>query len=278
MESWGSWGPGNGRTRLSFVRELFTLAMMQARPGRGAWTLAPKAALRYLHEPSLVVLRVELRRPTAARAVFLPVAGLVGLVRDGAADPAPPQASAVLPGGIRLVGAHVMRPRARPARPKTRDTDLVQDALPPELTDAVRPCRVQPLGLGFVQLVGQIKYSLEGVLAGALCTPRSVSVRAQTWVMCPLAWHQARPVVVSGGPRPGDVCRGVRTLDRRLRVEALCSGGGSVCPTFSHRPRRCSRRRCSGLARSADPVVDKARAARVRARGEALSSSHEMAP
>lgn len=79
--------------------------------------------------PGLVVLRVELWRPTATRAAFLAVTGLVGFVRDGAPDPAPPQVSAILPGGVRLVGAHAIWPGARPARPKTRDTDLVQDRL-----------------------------------------------------------------------------------------------------------------------------------------------------
>lgn len=79
--------------------------------------------------PSLVVLWVELRRPAAARSALLAVACLVGLVRDGAAGPAPPQVSAVLPRGVRLVGAHTIGSGARPARPKTRDTDLVQDRL-----------------------------------------------------------------------------------------------------------------------------------------------------
>ncbi len=43
--------------------------------------------------------------------------------------PLPPQVSAVLPGGVRLVGAHPTWPGTRPARPETRDTDLVQDRL-----------------------------------------------------------------------------------------------------------------------------------------------------
>jgi hypothetical protein len=50
----------------------------------------------------LAVPGVELRRTAAERAALLAVAGLVSLVRDGAADAAPPQVGAVLPGGVRL--------------------------------------------------------------------------------------------------------------------------------------------------------------------------------
>ncbi|GAA1281699.1 hypothetical protein GCM10009646_81140 [Streptomyces aureus] len=54
--------------------------------------------------PSLVVLGVGLGRPAAASAESLAVAGLVGLVRDGAANPASAQVGAVLAGGVRLIG------------------------------------------------------------------------------------------------------------------------------------------------------------------------------
>ncbi|MEV6507754.1 hypothetical protein AB0M61_16715 [Streptomyces sp. NPDC051642] len=80
----------------------------------GRWAAASKFVVSRGHGPvspaavdaaldrvlSLVALRVELRWLAAARAAVFAVAGLVGLVRDGAADPAPPQVSAVLPGGV----------------------------------------------------------------------------------------------------------------------------------------------------------------------------------
>jgi hypothetical protein len=44
-------------------------------------------------------------------------------------DPAPPQVGAVATGCVRLVGPHSVWSGARPARPKTRNTDLVQDSL-----------------------------------------------------------------------------------------------------------------------------------------------------
>lgn len=79
--------------------------------------------------PSLVVRQVELRRPTAAGAAFLAVAGLVGLVRDGAADTASAQVGAVLAGGVRLVGTHSIGASTRPARPQPGDPDAAQEDL-----------------------------------------------------------------------------------------------------------------------------------------------------
>ncbi|GGT59951.1 hypothetical protein GCM10010271_73980 [Streptomyces kurssanovii] len=73
--------------------------------------------------PLAVVNRVELRRPAAERAAFLPVAGLVGLVRDGAADTAPSQVGAVLARGVRLVRADPSWPSAGPARPQPGNPD-----------------------------------------------------------------------------------------------------------------------------------------------------------
>lgn len=52
-----------------------------------------------------VVDRVEARRPATAGAPLPAVAGLVGLVGNGAADPASAQVGAVLAGGVRLVRA-----------------------------------------------------------------------------------------------------------------------------------------------------------------------------
>src|SRR5690348_8625761 len=60
------------------------------------------------HVSRLVVLGVELRRTAAERAALLAVAGLVSLVRDGAADAAPPQVGAVLPGGVRLAAVMLL--------------------------------------------------------------------------------------------------------------------------------------------------------------------------
>jgi hypothetical protein len=49
--------------------------------------------------PGLVILGIELRRTTATRAALLAVAGLIGLVWDGAADTAPSQIGTVIAGG-----------------------------------------------------------------------------------------------------------------------------------------------------------------------------------
>src|SRR4051794_9794205 len=80
--------------------------------------------------PLRVVRRVELRRPAAAGAAFLAVAGVVGLVRDGAADTASAQVGAVLAGGMRFVGADPIGANTRrPARPQPGDPDAAQDDL-----------------------------------------------------------------------------------------------------------------------------------------------------
>ncbi len=66
--------------------------------------------------------RVERGRAAAGAALVLAVADLVGLLRDGAADPAPPQVGAVGAGAVGLIGQHPVRPGARvpAARPGTR--------------------------------------------------------------------------------------------------------------------------------------------------------------
>ncbi len=54
------------------------------------------------------------------------VARLVGLVRNGAADPAAPQVSAVLAGGVRLVSPHAMWTDAWPGPARCGHSDLLQ--------------------------------------------------------------------------------------------------------------------------------------------------------
>lgn len=73
-----------------------------------------------------VVDRVEMRRPAAAGAEPLAVACLVGLVRDGAADPAAAQVGAVPAGGVRLVSTHPIGANAWPARPNAGHADPLQ--------------------------------------------------------------------------------------------------------------------------------------------------------
>lgn len=73
-----------------------------------------------------VVGRVEARRPTVAGAELLAVACLVGLVGDGAEDPAAAQAGAVPAGGVRLVGPYPIGTNEWPARPDAGHANLLQ--------------------------------------------------------------------------------------------------------------------------------------------------------
>lgn len=65
---------------------------------------------------SLLYRVATARRATAGGAELSAVARLVGLVRDGASDPAAAQESAVSAGGIRLVGPHAIGADAWPTR------------------------------------------------------------------------------------------------------------------------------------------------------------------
>src|ERR1700750_2360260 len=83
-------------------------------PGaHAAVALAPaNAALHGV--AALVIVGVEGGRAAAGPAPVLPVADLVGLLRDGAPDPAPPQVSAVGAGAVGLVRPHPAWPGAGP--------------------------------------------------------------------------------------------------------------------------------------------------------------------
>lgn len=77
--------------------------------------------------PLAVVDRIEAWRPASAGAKLPAVARLVGLVRDGAADPETTQVGPVpVGGGVRLVGADSIWSDAGPARPETRHADSLQ--------------------------------------------------------------------------------------------------------------------------------------------------------
>src|SRR5260221_9232498 len=79
----------------------------------GAVALEPADAA--FHSVALLVqFRVERGRAAPAAAPLLAVAGLVGLLRDGATDPAPPQVHAVGAGTVRLVRQHPVPPGAGP--------------------------------------------------------------------------------------------------------------------------------------------------------------------
>ena len=96
------WPPRRGHGRLVADRELVVPR------GRGTVPFEViDAALDRV--PSLVVLRVALRRTAAAGAEFPSVAGLVGFVREGAANATSAQVGAVLPGGVRLISTHPPR-------------------------------------------------------------------------------------------------------------------------------------------------------------------------
>ncbi|MFE0582542.1 hypothetical protein [Streptomyces sp. NPDC058874] len=73
-----------------------------------------------------VVDRVEAWRPASAGAELSTVARLVGLVRDGAADPVAAQVGAVLAGALALSGPHPIGADAWPARPDVGHADLLQ--------------------------------------------------------------------------------------------------------------------------------------------------------
>lgn len=73
-----------------------------------------------------VVGRVEMRRPCAGEAKFSAVARLIGLVRDGAADPAPAQVGAVPAGGVCLVRSDPISTDAWAARPDAGHSDLLE--------------------------------------------------------------------------------------------------------------------------------------------------------
>jgi hypothetical protein len=84
--------------------------------GHGPVALKPgDAALHGVAQ--LVQLRVERGRPTARAALVLAVPDLVGLLRDRAPDPAPPEVNAVGAGAVGLAGQHPVRPGPRPSAP-----------------------------------------------------------------------------------------------------------------------------------------------------------------
>src|SRR5260370_42310967 len=74
----------------------------------------------------LVQFGVEGWRAAAGAALVLAVAGLVGLVWDGAPDPPSPQGGAVSPGTPSLIIQHPPRPRAGTAPPTPGPPEAVQ--------------------------------------------------------------------------------------------------------------------------------------------------------
>lgn len=77
----------------------------------------------------LVVLLVEGRRPTAPTPELLSVANLVGLLRDGALDPASAQVGAVGARAVGFVGADLVRFGAWPSWPGAGNADAFEDWL-----------------------------------------------------------------------------------------------------------------------------------------------------
>lgn len=65
----------------------------------------------------------------AQECVSVAVGGLVALLRDRAADAALAQVGTVRAGAVRLVGANLVRPGTRTARPEPRHPDTAQDHL-----------------------------------------------------------------------------------------------------------------------------------------------------
>jgi hypothetical protein len=77
----------------------------------------------------LVVLFVEDGWPTASGAELFAVANLVGLLRDGAPDPAPAQVGAVRARAVGFVGTNSGRCGARSSATGARDADTFEDRL-----------------------------------------------------------------------------------------------------------------------------------------------------
>lgn len=107
-----------------------------------------------------IVNQVEARRPACAGSELPAVARLVGLVRDGAADPAAAQVGPVLTGGVGLVGPHAVGADAWPARPDAGHADLLQHGFELRRVPALpggHHDRHGPLALldGQVQLAGE---------------------------------------------------------------------------------------------------------------------------
>jgi hypothetical protein len=153
--------------------------------------------------PSLVVLRVELRRTAAAGAAFPSVAGLVGLVRDGAANATSAQLGAVLPGGVRLISAHPPRPGARSAGPQPGHPDAAQDNLElrgvPALPGGDHDGHgLLPLLDGEVQLGGQAAARApEAVVVGLDCDTAGRLLLQVPLFLAPAACWWARQTVES---------------------------------------------------------------------------------
>ncbi len=87
-----------------------------------------------------VVDWVEKWRPAATGTALPAVVCLVGLVRDGATDPASAQVGAVLAGGVRLVGPHAIRADAWPTRSDAGHADLFQHGFKLRRVSTL-PCR-----------------------------------------------------------------------------------------------------------------------------------------
>jgi hypothetical protein len=107
--------------------------------------------------PGLVVLGIELGWSAAMGATLLAVVGLVGLVRDGAADTAPAQVGTVLPGRVRLVAADPIGSSPRPTGTKAGDANLPQDGL--ELRGVTSLSSSDHYGHGLLPLLnGQVQF------------------------------------------------------------------------------------------------------------------------
>ena len=91
--------------------------------------LPRSAELRKCRSQPLVDGGDEDGRRVVARVALLAVGRLVGLVRDGAADPASARVGAVFGRGVRLVSASPARPGTRPSHPGPAHPDAFQHHL-----------------------------------------------------------------------------------------------------------------------------------------------------
>lgn len=115
---------------------------------RGDSTVSLEAVDPALDRMTLTVVSlIELRWSTAAGAELPPVPRLVGLVGDGAANPAVTQVGAVLAGGVGPVRPHPIRADPRPTRSDTGHADPLQNNF--ELRRVPRCPAVTTIDIGF---------------------------------------------------------------------------------------------------------------------------------